>query len=43
MTEQSGPTFKDWLQEHRDRFKTYNLNEISDLAIAAGFDRSVVA
>jgi hypothetical protein len=41
MTEQPG--FKDWLQEHHDRFKTYSLDEISDIAIACGWDRSVVA
>lgn len=34
---------KAWLAEHAEHLKGYTLDEKADLAIAAGFDRKVVA
>lgn len=31
-----------WLTENKQRLNTYSLNEIRDVAIAVGFDQSVV-
>ncbi len=35
--------FEKWLLENKDRFSTYTLAEIQDLAIACGFSRIDVA
>jgi hypothetical protein len=35
--------FLDWLEKNKERLTTYSPSEISDVAIACGFDRSVVA
>lgn len=34
---------KAWFDEHQEHLKTYTLDEKCDLAIAAGFDRAIVA
>lgn len=34
---------KDWLTRNNDHLKTYSIEELADLAIAAGFSRLVVA
>lgn len=34
--------FVDWLLEHEERFKTYSTQEIKDIAIACGFESSIV-
>lgn len=39
----NGITLDQWLEEFKDKFTTYSTDEISDLAIACGYDRSEVA
>ena len=35
--------FHKWLLQNQDRFKTYNIQEIADLAVACGFSRHEIA
>lgn len=36
-------TFREWLQEHREQFITFTLQEIGDVALASGFTRQEVS
>lgn len=35
--------FQKWLEAHKDKFLAYSNQEISELALACGFDRKEVA
>lgn len=37
------PSFIIWLDANQDKFKTYSLQEIADLAVACGFSREDVS
>ena len=35
-------TFREWLQEHREQFITFTIEEIADVALASGYSRREV-